>query len=79
MSSSQPRPPIPASARARRHVLHTPRIVALWVAEWAARAHLGRLGRALEGAFRMLERVLGALPSRRWTAHFIVAECRAQL
>lgn len=59
------------------YVLHTPRIVALWLAEWAARAHLGRLGRVLEGAFRMLERVLGGLPTRRWTAHFIVAECRA--
>jgi SAM-dependent methyltransferase len=59
------------------YVLHTPRVVGLWLGEWAARARLPRLGRALARAFGSLERVLGALPTRRWTAHFVVADCRA--
>lgn len=58
------------------YLLHTPRVVGLWAAEWAARRGLDRLGRRLRTLFGVAERLLGALPTRGLTGHFVFADCR---
>jgi len=58
-----------------RYVLHTPRVVGLWLGEWAARAGRARLGARLCSLFNVLERLLRRLPTRAWTGHFVAVDC----
>jgi SAM-dependent methyltransferase len=58
------------------YLVHAPRVVGLWLGEWAARGGHGRTAHLLATLFRAMERVFGALPTRRWTGHYVVAECR---
>jgi SAM-dependent methyltransferase len=58
-----------------RYVLHAPRIVGLWLGEWAARTGSERVGRGLRALFNALERVLRRLPTRSWTAYFVAVDC----
>ncbi len=58
------------------YAIHAPRIVGLWLGEWAARRGDVRLAERLRRAFGRLERVGERLPLRRWTGHFVVADCR---
>jgi len=57
------------------YLLHAPRVVGLWLGEWAARGAHSRARRALRTLFGRFDRVAAALPSRRWTGHFVVADC----
>ncbi|MGH7820827.1 MAG: class I SAM-dependent methyltransferase, partial [Candidatus Binatia bacterium] len=59
-----------------RYLLHGPRIVGLWLGEWAARSGGGRPASALRASFSGLDRLLGRLPTRPWTAHFVAAAAR---
>jgi SAM-dependent methyltransferase len=59
-----------------RYLVHTPRIVGLWLGELAARTRRDRVGRELRRLFNALERLFAALPSRRWTGHFVAVHCR---
>lgn len=58
-------------------LVHAPRILGLWLGEWAARRGHSRLGHWLRGAFASIERLAGALPSRGFTGHFVAADCRS--
>ena len=58
------------------YVVHAPRVLALWAGEWAARRGAGGTARRLGALLRAIERTAGRLPTRRWTAHFIFADCR---
>jgi SAM-dependent methyltransferase len=58
------------------YLVHTPRIVGLWLGEWAARGRRLRTARVLGALFWAVERVFAVLPTRRWTGHYVVAECR---
>jgi SAM-dependent methyltransferase len=62
--------------RASGHVVHAPRLFALWAGEWAARRHSTAGARAIGAVLWAIERVARRLPTRRWTGHFIFAECR---
>jgi len=57
------------------YLLHSPRVVGLWAGEWAARGGHSRAARTLRTLFGRVDRVAAALPSRRWTGHFVVADC----
>jgi SAM-dependent methyltransferase len=57
------------------YLLHTPRAVGLWLGEWAARGGHAGTARGLRTFFGRFDRVAAALPSRRWTGHFVVADC----
>src|SRR6267378_1000379 len=57
-------------------LLHTPRIAALWLGEWAARGRRDCLAGWLVSLFGRLERALAPLPTRRWTGHFVIVDCR---
>src|SRR5262249_19233604 len=46
-----------------RHVVHTPRVVGLWLGEWAARAGHARVGDRLVELFDVIERSLRHLPT----------------
>jgi hypothetical protein len=58
-------------------LVHAPRILGLWLGEWAARRGHPRRGRWLHAAFVRIERIFGALPSRGLTGHFVAADCRS--
>ncbi len=58
------------------YAVHTPRLLGLWLGEWAARRGRLRLATSLRRVFGNAEWVLGRLPTRRWTGHFVVADCR---
>lgn len=60
---------------ARGWAMHTPRILGLWLGEWAARRS-GRPARALERLFGGIERGAARLPTRGLTGHYVVAACR---
>jgi SAM-dependent methyltransferase len=61
------------------YLVHAPRVVALWAGEWAARRGWTTIARRLAVLFDAIERVARRLPTRRWTAHFIFADCRPRL
>ncbi|MBI3768478.1 MAG: class I SAM-dependent methyltransferase [Deltaproteobacteria bacterium] len=58
------------------YMIHVPRVLGLWTGEWAARRGSDRAASRLVAVFRWMERAAGALPTRRWTGHFIFADCR---
>ena len=58
------------------YLLHMPRLLGLWLGEWAARGGHARLAAGLCRLYGLLDRLLGALPTRRWTGHFVVVDCR---
>jgi SAM-dependent methyltransferase len=58
------------------YMIHMPRVLALWAGEWAARRGSARTASRLVAVFRWVERAAGALSTRRWTGHFIFADCR---
>jgi SAM-dependent methyltransferase len=58
-----------------RYVLHTPRVIGLWLGEWAARAGRERDGARLRTLFNGLERVLRRLPTAPWTGCFVAVDC----
>src|SRR5262245_49282538 len=58
------------------YAVHTPRLLGLWLGEWAARRGRLRLATSLRRVFGTAEWVLGRLPTRRWTGHFVFADCR---
>lgn len=58
------------------YVVHAPRVLGLWAGEWVARHASKRIARGLESALTAFERAARRLPTRRWTAHFIYADCR---
>jgi SAM-dependent methyltransferase len=58
------------------YVVHAPRVLGLWLGVWAARRKAGGAARRLLVVLRAVERTARRLPTRRWTAHFIYAECR---
>lgn len=58
------------------YLVHTPRILALWAGEWAARRHDAATASHLGRLFRAVERHARHAPTRRWTGHFVFADCR---
>jgi SAM-dependent methyltransferase len=58
-----------------RYVVHTPRVIGLWLGEWAARAGRHRAGNRLRTVFNLLERSLRRLPTAAWTGHFVAVDC----
>jgi SAM-dependent methyltransferase len=58
------------------YLVHTPRILGLWLAEFAARAGRPRLAGRLRAAYGRIERIARALPTRRFSAHFVAVDCR---
>jgi SAM-dependent methyltransferase len=58
-----------------RYVVHTPRVIGLWLGEWAARAGRARDGDRLRTLFNVLERMLRRLPTAVWTGHFVAVDC----
>jgi SAM-dependent methyltransferase len=58
-----------------RYVVHTPRVIGLWLGEWAARAGHPRVGGRLAAFFNVLERILCRLPTAGWTGHFVAVDC----
>lgn len=60
---------------ARGWVVHAPRIVGLWLGEWAARRS-GRSARVLQRLFGGIERGARRLPTRRLTGHYVIVVCR---
>ncbi|HYR95218.1 MAG TPA: class I SAM-dependent methyltransferase, partial [Candidatus Binatus sp.] len=60
-------------------VVHAPRLLGLWLGEWAARRGRDRLARRLRAAFNRIERAAARLPTGGLTAHFVVADCRRPL
>jgi SAM-dependent methyltransferase len=60
---------------ARGWAVHAPRIVGLWLGEWAARRR-SRMAGGLGWLFGRIERVAGRFPTRQLTGHFVVAVCR---
>ena len=61
------------------YLLHVPRLLGLWLGEWAARGGHTRLAAGLRSCYGGLDRLLGALPTQRWTGHFVVVHCRESL
>jgi SAM-dependent methyltransferase len=58
------------------YCIHVPRVVGLWLGEWAARRGDHDRATRLRTTLGQLERVGTRLPIRRWTGHFVVADCR---
>jgi SAM-dependent methyltransferase len=58
------------------YLVHAPRLFALWAGEWAARRHDATNARRLDWLFRAVERHARHVPTRRWTGHFVFADCR---
>ena len=58
------------------YLLHAPRILGLWLGEWAARRRLDGLAGRLRRLFGRVDSALAAWPTRRWTAHFVAVDCR---
>jgi len=58
-----------------RHVVHTPRVMGLWLGEWAARTGRARAGDRLVTVFDVIERGLRRLPTAPWTGHFVAVDC----
>jgi len=58
------------------YAVHAPRLLGLWLGEWAARRGRLRFATSLRRVFGTAERLLGRLPTRRWTGHFVIADCR---
>lgn len=57
------------------YLLHGPRVVGLWLGEWAARGGHSGAARALRTLLGRFDRVAAALPTRPWSGHFVVADC----
>jgi SAM-dependent methyltransferase len=60
------------------YFLHAPRFLALWLGEWVARRGWRRTAERLQALYRAVEDGLAALPTRRWSGHFVVADCRRE-
>jgi SAM-dependent methyltransferase len=58
-----------------RYALHTPRVIGLWLGEWAARAGHAGAGARLRTLFNGLERMLRRLPTAPWTGCFVAVDC----
>jgi len=58
-----------------RYVLHTPRVIGLWLGEWAARAGRPHDGARLRTLFNGLERILRHLPTAPLTGCFVAVDC----
>lgn len=58
------------------YLVHAPRLLALWAGEWAARRHDATTAERLGRLFRAVERHARHAPTRRWTGHFVFADCR---
>lgn len=58
------------------YLVHAPRLFALWAGEWAARRHDAASASRLGRLFRAMERRARHAPTRRWTGHFVFADCR---
>jgi len=58
------------------YLVHTPRVLGLWLAEFAARAGCPRVARRLRAAYGRIERIARALPTRCFSAHFVAVDCR---
>jgi SAM-dependent methyltransferase len=58
------------------YLVHAPRFLGLWLGELTARAGRGRLGARLRAVLRRVEWLAARLPSRRWSGHFVAADCR---
>jgi len=57
------------------YVVHAPRVLALWLGEWTARRGNKRYATWLQAVLERLDRGLAVLPTRRWTAHYVIADC----
>lgn len=60
------------------YLLHAPRLPALWLGEWVARRGWARIVERLQRLYGGVEKVVAALPTRRWSGHFVVADCRRE-
>ena len=58
------------------YLVHAPRIVGLWLGEWAARRGPGPASARIERWLGGVDRALALPPLRRWSAHFVVAHAR---
>jgi SAM-dependent methyltransferase len=58
------------------YAVHMPRIVGLWLGEWAARRGALRTAARLRRLFLRIDRLAARLPTRRLSAHFVVARGR---
>jgi SAM-dependent methyltransferase len=58
------------------YLVHAPRFLGLWLGELTARAGRGRLGVGLRALLGRVEWLAARLPSRRWSGHFVAADCR---
>lgn len=58
------------------YVLHAPRILGLWLADWVARSSRQEVGRGLRVLFNRLERLICKLPTSPWTGHFVAVDAR---
>lgn len=61
---------------ASAYLVHAPRFLGLWLGELAARAGRERLGARLRALLGRVEWIAARLPSRRWSGHFVAADCR---
>src|SRR5262249_14235783 len=55
------------------YLMHTPRVLGLWLGECLARMGSERGSRALRGLFNSAESALRRLPTRAWTGHWVAA------
>jgi SAM-dependent methyltransferase len=60
------------------YLLHAPRLPALWLGEWVARRGWEAVAARLARAYERVDRLLAALPTRRWSGHFLVADARPE-
>jgi hypothetical protein len=58
------------------YLIHAPRLLGLWLGEWAARRGAQAWASRLHGWLWQWDRALAMTPVRRWSAHFVIAACR---
>jgi SAM-dependent methyltransferase len=61
------------------YLVHAPRLIALWLGEWAAQRGSAGVARRLTRVLSAIEALARRWPTRRWTAHFIFADCRPRV